>query len=60
MTAALAVLEDERQILSAWTRLHGFVTLELGGNFASMGIDADVLFAGEVAAIVDAAPTSDQ
>jgi Tetracyclin repressor-like, C-terminal domain len=25
-------------------RLHGFVSLEIGGNFASMGLDADALF----------------
>jgi len=32
-----------------WTRLHGFVSLEIGGNFASMGLDADGLFAAEFA-----------
>ncbi|AGL14115.1 TetR family transcriptional regulator [Actinoplanes sp. N902-109] len=28
-----------------WSRLHGFVSLEIEGNFASMGLDADLLFA---------------
>ena len=28
-----------------WSRLHGFVSLELGGNFESMGLSADALFA---------------
>jgi AcrR family transcriptional regulator len=32
-----------------WSRLHGIVSLEIEGNFASMGLDADRLFAAEVA-----------
>jgi AcrR family transcriptional regulator len=32
----------------AWSRLHGLVSLEIEGNFASMGLDADVLFTREV------------
>ena len=35
----------------AWTRLHGFVSLELEGAFASMGIDADTVFHREVDAL---------
>jgi AcrR family transcriptional regulator len=27
-----------------WSRLHGFVSLEIAGNFASMGLDPDQLF----------------
>jgi len=27
-----------------WSRLHGFVSLEIAGNFASMGIDPDQVF----------------
>lgn len=27
-----------------WSRLHGFVSLEIAGNYASMGIDPDALF----------------
>ncbi len=27
-----------------WSRLHGFVSLEIAGAFASMGLDADTLF----------------
>jgi AcrR family transcriptional regulator len=34
-----------------WSRLHGFVSLEVEGNFASMGLDADKLFAAELAAL---------
>lgn len=39
-------------VLSGWCRLHGFVGLELGGNFTSMGVDADALFGREVDALV--------
>lgn len=27
--------------VSVWSRLHGSVSLELGGGFAAMGLDAD-------------------
>ncbi|GAA2565486.1 TetR/AcrR family transcriptional regulator [Winogradskya consettensis] len=30
--------------VTAWSRLHGFVTLEIEGNYASMGLDPDELF----------------
>ncbi|MQA80957.1 MAG: TetR family transcriptional regulator [Streptosporangiales bacterium] len=36
----------------AWSRLHGLVSLEIEGNFASMGLDPDLLFDAEVAALV--------
>jgi len=34
-----------------WSRFHGFVSLEIGGNFAGMGIDAQALFETEIAAM---------
>jgi AcrR family transcriptional regulator len=34
-----------------WSRLHGLVSLEIGGNFAGMGIDAELLFEIEVATL---------
>jgi AcrR family transcriptional regulator len=34
-----------------WSQLHGIVTLEIAGNFASMGIDADQLFEIQLTAI---------
>jgi AcrR family transcriptional regulator len=40
------------RVISAWCRLHGFVHLELGGNFASMGVDADEVFRREVDALL--------
>jgi AcrR family transcriptional regulator len=36
-----------------WCRLHGVVSLELGGNFAAMRLDADALFAHEVRTLLD-------
>ena len=27
-----------------WAQLHGLVSLEIGGNFASMGLDGTLLF----------------
>lgn len=52
LTATGAQAEHLRRAISAWTRLHGFVMLELGGNFASMGVDPDALFAQEVDALI--------
>ena len=37
--------------VTAWSRLHGFVSLEIEGNYASMGLDPDLIFAAEVAAL---------
>jgi hypothetical protein len=34
--------------VQVWTRLHGFVSLEIGGNFASMQLDPDKLFRAEL------------
>jgi AcrR family transcriptional regulator len=39
-----------RAILT-WSRLHGFVSLEIAGNYASMGIDPDRLFETELRAL---------
>jgi AcrR family transcriptional regulator len=36
-----------------WSRLHGFVSLEIDGAFDSMGIDADLLFRREVDALAE-------
>ena len=38
--------------LLTWTRLHGIISLELGGHLASTGVGAGVLFDAEVQAIV--------
>jgi AcrR family transcriptional regulator len=34
--------------LLIWSRLHGLVSLEIAGNFASMGIDPDQIFEAEL------------
>ena len=34
-----------------WSRVHGLVSLELGGAFDSMGIDGDLLLTSEVEAV---------
>ncbi len=34
-----------------WSRLHGLVSLEIAGNFASMGIDPDQVFEAELATL---------
>jgi hypothetical protein len=34
-----------------WSRVHGFVSLEIAGSFASMGLDADQLFEAELVAL---------
>lgn len=35
-----------------WSRLHGLLSLEIAGNFASMGIDPDQIFETELAALM--------
>jgi hypothetical protein len=34
-----------------WSRIHGFVSLETAGNYASMGVDPDALFEIELSAL---------
>ncbi|MGH3376201.1 MAG: TetR/AcrR family transcriptional regulator [Actinoallomurus sp.] len=31
-----------------WSRIHGFITLEIAGNFAATGIDLDLLYDNEI------------
>jgi AcrR family transcriptional regulator len=51
-SAADADPEVLARVVAGWYRLHGFVGLELGGNFDSMGVDADAVFRREVDALV--------
>lgn len=46
--------QDLLRVVSAWARIHGLVSLEIGGGLAAMGIDADVLFRGEVESLLAA------
>jgi AcrR family transcriptional regulator len=39
--------------LTFWTRLHGVLSLELAGHFTGMGFDPALLFAAELADLVD-------
>lgn len=49
MDQLVVVLGDEGdRAVRAWWRIHGFVSLEIEGNFASMDLDADSLFRAEV------------
>ncbi len=58
MTVTVEVLSDlaptspasavTQLAISAWTRIHGFVSLEIEGNYASMALDADHFFGDEV------------
>jgi AcrR family transcriptional regulator len=43
--------ETAVRALLIWSRLHGFVSLEIDGNYASMGINPDVLFELELSAL---------
>lgn len=38
--------------LTCWTRLHGVVSLELGGHLAAMGIDPDPVYEAEIASLL--------
>ena len=40
-----------RLALTSWTRLHGIISLELGGHLGAAGVDPGVLYAAEVATI---------
>jgi AcrR family transcriptional regulator len=48
VTAATPTLA--RQAVVMWSRLHGLVSLEIEGNFASMGLDPKLLFGYAIAA----------
>ncbi|GII96775.1 TetR/AcrR family transcriptional regulator [Sinosporangium siamense] len=39
--------------VSLWSRLHGVVSLELGGGFAAMNLDADAIFENEIRVLLE-------
>lgn len=45
--------EDVEHVVRVWSLLHGIVSLELGGTYASMDVDAEELFATEMASITE-------
>jgi AcrR family transcriptional regulator len=50
MALLLQVEPDETRAVTLWSRLHGHVSLEIEGNFASMGLDPEVLYAATLSA----------
>ena len=42
---------DALRAILTWSRLHGFISLEIAGNYISMGIDPDQLFETELRAL---------
>jgi hypothetical protein len=42
---------DALRAVLTWSRIHGFVSLEIASNYASMGIDPDLLFETELRAL---------
>lgn len=46
--------------LTSWTRLHGVISLELGGHLAAAGIDPGLVYSAEVTAIHRAATAQDE
>lgn len=45
--------ENFQQAVRVWSRLHGLVSLELGGAYNAMKIDVDALFEHEVQVLAD-------
>ncbi|MYW95257.1 TetR/AcrR family transcriptional regulator [Amycolatopsis rubida] len=55
LLARRANTENHQLAVALWSRLHGFVSLEIGGGFTAMGLDADALFETEVQVLTDRA-----
>ncbi|SMD03488.1 TetR/AcrR family transcriptional regulator [Lentzea albidocapillata] len=53
LAARSAGTEEFQLAVSVWSRLHGIVSLELGGGFTAMHLDADVLFERELRVLVE-------
>lgn len=45
--------EDVDHVVRVWSRLHGIVSLEIGGTYAAMDVDADELFTTEMESITE-------
>jgi AcrR family transcriptional regulator len=50
MDLLLKVEPDETRAVTMWSRMHGHVSLEIEGNFASMGLDPGPLFEATLSA----------
>ena len=44
MDLLLEVEPDRARAVTLWSRMHGHVSLEIEGNFASMGLDPEALY----------------
>lgn len=53
LDARRANTENHQLAVALWSRLHGFVSLEIGGGFTAMGLDTDALFETEVQVLTD-------
>lgn len=53
LAARSAGTADFQLAVSVWSRLHGIVSLELGGGFSAMHLDADTLFERELQVLVE-------
>ena len=50
MEHLLKVEPDETRAVTMWSRMHGHVSLEIEGNFASMGLDPEALYEATLSA----------
>ena len=50
MDLLLKVEPDEQRAVTMWSRMHGHVSLEIEGNFASMGLDPEALYTATLSA----------
>ncbi|RSM69314.1 TetR family transcriptional regulator [Amycolatopsis sp. WAC 01375] len=53
LAARSAGTEEFHLAVSVWARLHGIVSLELGGGFTAMHLDADALFERELRVLTE-------
>lgn len=50
MELLLAIEPDRERAVTLWSRMHGHVSLEIEGNFASMGLDPEALYKATLSA----------
>ena len=50
MDLLLQIEPDRERAVTLWSRMHGHVSLEIEGNFASMGLDPEALYAATLSA----------
>jgi AcrR family transcriptional regulator len=50
MALLLKIEPDRERAVTLWSRMHGHVSLEIEGNFASMGLDPEALYRATLSA----------